>query len=209
MEYCMSRIKRDPNDTPVRDKILESSTRLFSQLGYENSSMKAIAADAGITPAALYYHFENRQHIVFETLKLAIEGLIDAAEGAIDQQSDPANRLRQFTSQHIVHQLTNYESIAPMYTALVYGMRRRDDILTAPQGAELRELETRHFNLLKNILRDGAAQGVFRIANPTLTAFAIIGMCEHVSNWANLEGPLSPDEIGAFFADQALLLARG
>nr|WP_198148678.1 TetR/AcrR family transcriptional regulator [Sphingomonas sp. Y57] len=177
----------------------KSSSRLFSQLGYENTSMKAIAGDADITPATLYYHFENKQHIVFETLRLAVAGLIEATEASVDPKADAVTRLSQFTSQHIVHQLINYESIALMYMALVYGMRRRNDILTAEQGATLRELEKKHFDMLKTILRDGAAQGAFQIVDPMLTAFAIIGMCEHVSNWVNPAGRMSPVEIGALF----------
>jgi len=58
-----------------KEIILEESLRLFSQKGYQNTSVRDIAKEVGITQSGLYNHFKNKDHIL-ETL---IEELTDSA----------------------------------------------------------------------------------------------------------------------------------
>lgn len=204
----MARKKRNPDETPVAEKILDAATLLFSTVGYENTSMKAIAAEADITPGALYYHYANKQEIVFRTLERAVLGLAELGGAETRKHNDPVAALRSFVEHHIRYQVTSLNTVASVYTALVYGMRRQP-ILSPPQLNRLRELETLHLDTLKDILKRGQEAGLFHRKSTTLTSFAILGMCEHVNNWFRPEGSLSTDAIARFFADQALLIARG
>ena len=48
---------------PTRQSILEEALRLFAIQGYEGTSVAAIAQAVGITAAALYKHYTNKQDI--------------------------------------------------------------------------------------------------------------------------------------------------
>lgn len=50
----------------TKDRILNASLRLFNQRGERNVSTNHIAADLGISPGNLYYHFANKQEIVYQ-----------------------------------------------------------------------------------------------------------------------------------------------
>ena len=52
----------------TRDEILRSATVLFTERGFEGTSMRDLAGTLGITPSALYYHFRNKDAIVLEVL---------------------------------------------------------------------------------------------------------------------------------------------
>jgi TetR/AcrR family transcriptional regulator len=52
----------------TKEDILELSVSLFSQFGYDGVSMRDVAAATGITPAALYYHFPNKEHLYLEAV---------------------------------------------------------------------------------------------------------------------------------------------
>lgn len=51
----------------TRKQILDSSLRLFSEKGFARTSVRDIARAAGITDAAIYYHFTSKREL-FEAL---------------------------------------------------------------------------------------------------------------------------------------------
>lgn len=48
----------------IRDDIIEIARALFVKEGYENTSMRKIAAQAGFAPTKIYYYFENKKAIL-------------------------------------------------------------------------------------------------------------------------------------------------
>jgi len=47
----------------TREQILDSSLRLFSEKGFARTSVRDIAQAAGITDAAIYYHFDSKRDL--------------------------------------------------------------------------------------------------------------------------------------------------
>src|ERR1700689_4807307 len=50
----------------TRERILDVALELFSEQGYEQTSLREIADRLGVTKAALYYHFERKEDILLE-----------------------------------------------------------------------------------------------------------------------------------------------
>ena len=48
----------------TKERILEEALKLFSQSGYMGTSMNDIAAELGVTKAALYKHYKSKQEIL-------------------------------------------------------------------------------------------------------------------------------------------------
>jgi AcrR family transcriptional regulator len=65
--------------TDTRARIQETALRLFTEQGYEATSLREIAETLGVTKAALYYHFKTKDDIVTsltEDRQAAVERLI-------------------------------------------------------------------------------------------------------------------------------------
>lgn len=205
----MARIKRDPNSEPIAEKIQEAATLLFSQYGFESTSMKQIAEAADVTPAAIYYHYANKQDILYRGLKNAITSLTHACLPAMAHvDKNPSRSLSKFVSCHVLFQLKDLSTVATNYTALVYGAKRRENLLSPTQRDNLIALERAHLENLKLIIKSGLKAGTFSTKDATAAAFAIIGMCEHSVNWARPDGRLSNSSIAKVLAGYALNMVR-
>src|SRR3989337_2650558 len=55
------RTRRGPH---TRQQILDASLRLFSERGFARTTVRDIARQAGITDAAIYYHFESKRDLL-------------------------------------------------------------------------------------------------------------------------------------------------
>jgi AcrR family transcriptional regulator len=77
-----------------RELILEAARKVFEAEGLDGASLRAIAAGAGYTPAALYFHFESKEAIYAEVLRTSLASLGQAVGRAVARAKTPADRLR-------------------------------------------------------------------------------------------------------------------
>jgi AcrR family transcriptional regulator len=54
-----------------RQAILDTATRLFAENGFHNTSTQEIAETAGVAHGTLFYHFKNKEGIIYEIFKHA------------------------------------------------------------------------------------------------------------------------------------------
>lgn len=60
----MARTRADVAADVKRDAIVEVATRRFSEAGYDETSMTALAADAGVTVNTVYWYFDNKDGLL-------------------------------------------------------------------------------------------------------------------------------------------------
>lgn len=77
-----------------RALILDAARKVFEQEGLDGASLRAIAAAAGYTPAALYFHFDSKEAIYAEVLRASIARLQDEVEKAVAKTRSPVEKLR-------------------------------------------------------------------------------------------------------------------
>jgi AcrR family transcriptional regulator len=59
----------------TRQQILETAQRLFTDLGYDATSLQRIADEMGLTKAAVYYHFHAKSDILHAAMQPGIQRL--------------------------------------------------------------------------------------------------------------------------------------
>jgi AcrR family transcriptional regulator len=57
----------------TRSRILEIATELFTEQGYDATSLRQIAEQLGFSKAALYYHFKSKDEILLALVQPALE----------------------------------------------------------------------------------------------------------------------------------------
>ncbi|MGF7160178.1 AcrR family transcriptional regulator [Rhodoligotrophos appendicifer] len=91
--------KRDERKALVsgqkRAHIMKAARAVFEAEGLEGASLRAIAAQAGYTPAALYFHFDSKEALYAEVLRSSLAALGDAVDQSIVGLCLPEDRLKR------------------------------------------------------------------------------------------------------------------
>lgn len=83
-----------PKSEQTRTLILETALRLFQERGYDKTTMRAIAQEAGVSVGNAYYYFTNKEHLVQGFYdRLAAEHAA-AVRPVLDGDRDLAVRMR-------------------------------------------------------------------------------------------------------------------
>ena len=78
----------------TRQLILETALRLFRERGYAETTMRAIAKEAGVAVGNAYYYFDSKEHLIqgfYDRIQTAHRA---AAETVLATERDFAGRLR-------------------------------------------------------------------------------------------------------------------
>jgi AcrR family transcriptional regulator len=86
--------RREAVSEHKRGLILKAARKVFEAEGLEGASLRAIAARAGYTPAALYFHFDSKEAIYAEVLLASLKALGKSVNAAVAKAKDPDARLR-------------------------------------------------------------------------------------------------------------------
>ena len=114
---------RRPRSAPLegdaRDRILQAALRAFAERGFEGTSTRKIAAEAGVAQGLLSYHFASKLTLWEAAVDWAFALLYEEFRGATRayQDLDPETRIRaamkrfvRFVSRHPeVHRLMMHE----------------------------------------------------------------------------------------------------
>ncbi len=153
-----------------------------------------------MTPPALYWYFTSKRAILYALLRMTVFNFLRAVETEVVGPT-PQDRLKQFVRAHVVATL-DQPRIGP-YEAL-YGVRQLARFLTEEQQAELVAGQRRHLDLLRETLQEGIACGCFRAVDVTVTAFAIMSMCDYVNSWWRPGGRIDTEQLASQYEELAI-----
>ncbi|HEY8866881.1 MAG TPA: TetR/AcrR family transcriptional regulator [Solirubrobacteraceae bacterium] len=92
----------DPSDresTDRRDELLAAGLHLFSSQAYDELSIDAIAAEAGVAKGLLYYYFGSKRGFYVALIEQAARGMRERA--ATDLELPPRERLEHALDAHL------------------------------------------------------------------------------------------------------------
>jgi AcrR family transcriptional regulator len=126
-----------------RKLILDAARKVFETDGLDGASLRAIAAAAGYTPAALYFHFESKEAIYAEVLQGSLVNLGQAVIYATARAKAPSDRLRAAAMAFFDYYAENPRDLDLGFYLFRGGMKprglgkERDEMLNAALEAAL------------------------------------------------------------------------
>ena len=83
---------REANREVVRNKIIKISRRLFLEQGYENTTVRQILKQAGLSTGSLYHFFKNKEEILLFSLKDALLEMSSLTDSMAVKYNEPMLR---------------------------------------------------------------------------------------------------------------------
>lgn len=95
-----------PLTTKSKEQILSIAIPLFAEQGYSAVSMRTIAQAVGVSAAALYHHFSDKQTLYLAAMTQAFVDKADSLEKILSSGIAPEIRLAQFITRlcELIHQ---------------------------------------------------------------------------------------------------------
>ncbi|WP_415919999.1 TetR/AcrR family transcriptional regulator [Tateyamaria sp. SN6-1] len=164
---------------------------LFARHGFAAVSMRQIASEVGVQAGALYNYTPDKQTLLFELMRDHMAELL----AAVSTQTHRSARagLEAFVRFHI-----EFHHARPDAVFIAY-MELRN--LTPENFAEIERLRGAYEAVLERILQDGAAEGVFAVADQKVAAMAVIAMLTGVNTWFRADGRLSLCDVQDMYWD--------
>jgi AcrR family transcriptional regulator len=89
---------RSDNRLPA---VLDAAARHFAGRGYAATSMRDIAASAGMLAGSLYYHFKGKEELLAEVYAAGVDALVAAVTAAAARQTEPWAKLEAACVAHL------------------------------------------------------------------------------------------------------------
>ena len=172
-----------------RLEILEAAEAVLAAKGYRAATVRDIGERAGILSGSLYHHFGSKEAMVGELIGEFLELVVGRLGRAVAEGSGPEERLRLLMAENsaLVQQ-------RPAMVTLLYNDWPL--LRELPTFAPLRRMYAQIGEVWTEVLRDGAAQGVFAESlDAGLMYRSIQAASMSTVRWLAVGGALSAEQV--------------
>ena len=168
-----------------KQRLLEVAEKLFTLHGYQAVSIRDITSAAGVTNAALYYYFPNKDALFDEVIEHHADKLALHLQEAGSKADTPRKKLAAM--------LHEYATYVPEHRSLLFSLRRKTDDANRKQlDRHHRQIVNRMLAPIEKTLKSAAELGELRNLSSEYSPASLLlgllhGMLQHQNNWSNCQ----------------------
>ncbi|MGA4838014.1 TetR/AcrR family transcriptional regulator [Streptomyces sp. G45] len=179
-----------------RKQLIECTIDLISTRGYPATSLAAIAEHAGLSKAAVLYHFASKDNLTQAALAQVLEEFTAYVSERVAAESDPRAAVVAY-----VRAMVGYQQANRRHVRVITEMLLDDGGGTRLKTPGSHDTAGR-WQALAELLAAGQRAGRFRPFDPTVVSLAVGGAIDGViSHWLahpDLDLDAAADELVAF-----------
>ena len=176
-----------------REEILSTTVELLDRLGLAATRVADVAAALHVSPALVFYHFGTKDDLVAEAFAHAVERDLHRLERAASGE-DPVERLRR------VLRLYGPTGRATGWRIWIdaWAVALRDPHIRKV----LKRLDRQWQDILRGVVDDGVASGVFTCADPEATVARLSALVDGLSVAAVVHRSVTREQLRGWVAAQ-------
>jgi len=179
-----------------RSEVLLAAEKLFSERGFQATSVRDIAEAVDIKAGSLYAHIETKEDLLWAIVTSAADRFFEAVEPIVHSDVVPIEKLRRVITAH-VKVVTSSTS-----AAAVYSTEWRH--LTDPRRREFAARRDAYEQIVRGLVHDCIRQGTLGDVDEKFATLLILSSINWIYHWYRPDGPMSPEEIARRITDLLL-----
>jgi AcrR family transcriptional regulator len=156
-----------------RQEIFDASVHLFLEQGFNETSMREIAAAAGIGKATLYDYFKTKDEILLSFFEREIQEMYGRAEAIARESLPVAEKLRRIVQA----QLEYWVARRAFYPKLALEAQR----LALPSQQRIQAARHAYQDMLRGLIEEGIREGAFRPVDAMLATRLLLNLVTPVA----------------------------
>lgn len=171
-----------------RDDVVSAAGRLFAERGYHGTSMRDLGRALGLYGSSLYSHVESKEDLLVDVVRRGAALFDQAAESALADTADPAERLRALVRGHIDVVLDHLDEARTFLNeARSLDVEHRRTVLAA---------RDRYEQTFRSVIAEGVADGSLTPeTDPKLAAIFLLSILNSVDRWYRPDGDLDRSQL--------------
>lgn len=167
----MNDAARDGKGAQTRALVLDTALAMFRTRGYAKTTMRAIAAEAGVALGSAYYYFGSKDELVLELYRASVREQRAAANAALSGVTGFGERLQAALDAGI-DALTPYHSFGGAFIASALP----PDSAVNPFGGPSREAREDAVGLFRDVVEGAKVPPFLRAQLPELLWLGYMGV---------------------------------
>lgn len=163
----------DPREQK-RMAVLRTGARLFNEHGFDRTSLDDIASELNVSKRTLYYYVKNKDDILFECSRLALEFMHHTLADSQNNNLPPLERIELIMRSYMDLLSNEFGACLVLST---------DRVLSEECRKILRDGRRSLDHTIRDLLQKGIEDGSIAPCEPKLAAAALFGAFNWVPHW--------------------------
>ncbi len=155
------------SEVETQTRILKAARKLFARRGFDGTTTRDLAQEAGVAEGTLFRHFENKKAILIE---VATQGWIEILTDLLTELSEMGSykAIAQVMRRRMLNLHQNADLLKVCFLEAQFHPDLRDRIQT--------EVIVKMTDVAEAFFQTAMDQGIYRRMNPRLVAQVFLGM---------------------------------
>jgi TetR/AcrR family transcriptional regulator, cholesterol catabolism regulator len=182
----------------VETEILRVAAKIFSERGYQGTTLDDIAAAANISRRTFYSYFASKDDLLRHIYREVITTSMAAAKRIAEQDLSAREKLRRLIRQQVSN-LTTHTALLRVFFMEVFS-------LPGPLSRSVAQANRSYSQIIERVIAEGVRTGELIPLHPKRFSYLLLGMCNWIQRWYREGGDWTPD---AITEDILTVLERG
>jgi AcrR family transcriptional regulator len=147
-----------------RQQIIVAAKRVFSEKGFNKSTMEDIASEAELSPGTLYLYFKNKEEL-YASLSLRILQYLHIRVEHVNKETDlsPPQKLEK-----LIEAMYDVYDFDPLIIINMFHLQSSETLrnLSPRLMTQIEDLSRKSIGTISSIFREGVEQGIFIEKHP-------------------------------------------